>query len=201
MAGVQGVVDQRGFPGLLRVGRHVVGQRAHAFALVRPVAASVQRQYDEIERAVGSLEPAHAVGGRLVVELNRRPFLRPVGRGDEIKNGTGLGGVGGLARVPLGAGGDLGPPIAVDVAHRNTDVVALGEVLDDDMFFPRRVLVPGNVAGIAQDDVRFFVGIHVSDGDAVADPDLVIDRNMPERGKIRRLTKRGTAEQGENENG
>lgn len=179
----------------------MVGQRAHAFALVRPVAASVQRQYDEIERAVGSLEPAHTVGGRLVVELNRRPFLRPVGRGDKIKNGTGLGGVGGLARVPLCAGGDLGPTVAVDVAHRNTDVIALGEVLDDDMFFPRRVLVPGDVSGIAQDDVRFFVGIHVSDGDTVADTDFVIDRDMPERGQIRRLAKRSPAEQGENENG
>jgi len=91
--------------------------------------------------------------------------------------------------------------VAVDVAHCDADVVALGEVLDDDMFFPRRVLVPGNVAGIAQDDVRFFVGIHVSDGDAVADPYLVIDRDMPERGQIRRLAKRSPAEQGENENG
>ena len=127
--------------------------------------------------------------------------MRPVFGGDEIKNGSGLGGVGGFARVPLCAGSDLCPPVAVDVSYRNADVVTLGQVFYNDVFFPRRILVPGDVPGIAQNDIRFFVGIHVSDGDAVADPDLVIDRDMPERGQIRRLAKRGPAEQGENENG
>ena len=200
MAGVQVVIDQRGFPGLPWVGGHVVGEGAHSFPLVGAITAAVQRQHDEIVRAVGRCEPTHAVGGWLVVKLNRCPFLRPVFGGDEIKNGSGLGGVGGFARVPLCAGRDLGPPVAVDISYRNADVVTLGQVFYNDVFFPGGILVPGNVAGIAQDDVRFFVGIHVSDGDAVADPDLVINRDMPERGQIRRLAKRGPAEQGENEN-
>ena len=134
-----------------------------------------------------------------MLELNRSPFLRPVGRWDKIKYGAGFGGVAGFAGVPLSTGGDLGLAVAVDVAHGDADVVARGEVLDDDVFFPRRVFVPGDVAGVAQDDVRFFVAVYVGDSGAVADFHLVVDGDMAKLGQVGGLAKRGPAEKGEGE--
>ena len=102
-----------------------------------------------------------------------------------------------FAGVPLSTVGDLGLAVAVDVAHGDADVVTRGEVLDDDVFFPGRVFVPGDVAGVAQDDVRFFVAVHVGDGGAVADLDVGVDGDVPELGQVGGLAKRGPAEKGE----
>ena len=41
--------------------------------------------------------------------------MRSVGRWDKIKYGAGFGGVDGFAGVPLCAGGDLGPAVAVGI--------------------------------------------------------------------------------------
>ena len=79
-------------------------------------------------------------------------------------------------------GSNLGFAVAIDIAHGDADVVALGEVLNDDMLLPRRVLVPSDVAGVAKDDVWFFVAIHVGDGGAVADLHLVVDGDMAKLG-------------------
>ena len=117
-----------------------------------------------------------------MLELYWCPFLRSIGGWDEVKHSAGFGGVAGFARVPLRTGGNLGFAVAIDIAHGDADVVALGEVLNDDMLLPRRVLVPSDVAGVAEDDVWFFVAIHVGDGGAVADLHLVVDGDMAKLG-------------------
>ena len=199
VAHVHAVIDDGGAPFALGVAWLVVGEGADAVAFAALVAAAVQRENDEVELSGGCGKPAHAVGGWLVLELNRSPFLRSVGRWDKIKYGAGFGGVAGFAGVPLSTGGDLGPTVAIDVAYGNADVVVRGEGLDDDVFFPRRVFVPGDVAGVAQDDVRFFVAVHVGDGGAVADFHLVVYSDMTKLGQVVGLAKRGQAEKGEGE--
>ena len=198
VAHVHVVIDDGDAPLGLGVARLVVGDCSDAIAFAAFVATPVQRQHDEVVRAGGGGKPPHAVGGGLVLELNRRPFLCPVGGRDQVKHGAGLGGVTGFARVPLCACGDLGPAIAVDVAHGDADVVALSEVLDDDVFLPRRVLVPGDVAGVAQDDVRFLVAVHVGDGGAVADLYLGVDGDVAKLGQVGGLAAgdRGQADEG-----
>lgn len=199
VARVHAVIDDGGTPLGLGIAWLVVGEGADAVAFASLVAAAVQWQHDEVELSGGCGKPAHAVGGRLVLELNRSPFLRPVGRWDKIKYGAGFGGVAGFAGVPLSTGCDLGLAVTVDVAHGDADVVAWGEVLDDDVFFPRRVFIPGDVAGVAQDDIGFFVAVHVGNSGAVADLDVGIDGDVPELGQIGDLAKCGPAEKGEGE--
>ena len=82
VAHVHVAVQQGGAPASFWIAWHVVGEGADAVAFAALVAAAVQRENDEVELSGECRKPAHAVGGWLVLELNRSPFLRPVGRWD-----------------------------------------------------------------------------------------------------------------------
>ena len=135
----------------------------------------MEREDDEGPLVFPAAHPVHAVDGGFVREGHGGPefavFVRPL----EVEDGAAFGFVGGLAGIPLGADGDFHFAVAVDVAGGEADVVAQGEVLGDDGFLPRGVLIPDDFLRVGEEDVGLAVAIDVANGEAVADGDLVID--------------------------
>lgn len=171
---VHGVVDEFCGPWVARVGGFLIGEDFDAGAFAVFVAATVERDDDEVEAVFAALHPFHAVGGGFVVEFDGVPFLGAVAvfRWDEIEYGAAGFGVGG---VPLGTDGDFAFAVAVDVAGGDADVVTFGEAFGDDVFFPSGVLIPDDLVFIGEEDVRFAVALDICDGEAVADLDIGVD--------------------------
>lgn len=139
------------------------------------IAAAVEREDDEGELGWGGADPAHAVDGGFVGEGDGFPWVAGGGGSGEEEDGTAFLFVGGFAGVPLGADGDFGFAVAVDVAGGDADIVARGEVAGDDLFFPVWVMVPCDFFGVGDEDIVFLVAVDVADGEAVADGDGGVD--------------------------
>jgi len=71
----------------------------------------------------------------------------------QVENGAAIDRI---TRIPAGSHGDLGFPIAINVRGRDTNMIEFGEVLGDYVFLPIRIVIPGDLVFIDQQNVRFL---------------------------------------------
>ena len=105
-------------------------------------------------------------------QADRSPSRSPIGGRFQIEERPTIHCV---ARIPTRPHRDLGLAVAIDVGGGHADVILRREVFGDDMLFPLGVPVPGDLLGIAQDDIRAAIPIYVSHGHPVTDGDVGVD--------------------------
>ena len=87
---------------------------------------------------------------------------------EPLQRAAGLG----VEGLPVGAQREVNLAVAVDVEGIDANVVSLGAPLDDDVFFPSRVLEPEDALRIDNDDVLLAVAIDIREQHGIADAEL-----------------------------
>ena len=153
----------------------------------------MQRHDHESVFAQAIPDPAHAMNGRLMRQPDRLPPLGPISRGQQIKNGPAVYRVAG---IPTRAHGHLGLAISIDIEGGDANVVQRGEVLGHHMFFPARVFIPNDLVLVGQQHVGLLIAVHVRHRHAVANLDVGVNLDRPERqpGRLGRKQARCSAD-------
>ena len=96
-----------------------------------------------------------------VRQANGSPIAFAISSGVKIKDRAGGLHISRLTNVPLCAHGKLSLTITVEIAGCDADVIALSEMTADLVLCPSRIFLPYHFVFVAQDDVGFFVAIHI----------------------------------------
>ena len=113
--------------------------------------------------------------GGIVKERCRFPGCPGLCRTLQHVDGAGCLTVTGFAGIPLGSHRYFHFSIIIDIGSGNADIIPKRQVLEHRMLFPGRVLEPGKLAFVGQEDVDFAVSIDVTNGNAVSDLHFTVD--------------------------